>query len=408
MNSNLSFPIPNSELPQGWHWVKLGEVCEVVTGATPRTDDPNNWDGEILWATPNDMGKLRGYIIEDTERKISHKGFESCSTKLLPPGSILLTTRAPIGHLAINLKPMCTNQGFKSLIPSSQIHNWFLFFVLKYFVPVLQSMGRGQTFTEISKGQVETFGIPLPPLPEQKRIATRIQGSLQEVKHARTACEKQLEATKALPTAYLREVFESEESKKWENRRLGEVCEIVTGSTPKTDDPSNWNGEILWATPNDMGKLREFTIEDTERKISQKGFASCSTKLLPPESVLLTTRAPIGHLAINLKPMCTNQGFKSLIPTSKIYNWFLFFALKHFVPVLQSMGRGQTFTEISKGQVETFEIPIPHHTEQYKIATYLKEKMAQVENLQSAIRNQLSALNTLPQAILRQAFNGEL
>ena len=354
------------------------------------------------------MGKLRGYIIEDTERKISHKGFESCSTKLLPPGSILLTTRAPIGHLAINLKPMCTNQGFKSLIPSSQIHNWFLFFVLKYFVPVLQSMGRGQTFTEISKGQVETFGIPLPPLPEQKRIATRIQGSLQEVKHARTACEKQLEATKALPTAYLREVFESEESKKWENRRLGEVCEIVTGSTPKTDDPSNWNGEILWATPNDMGKLREFTIEDTERKISQKGFESCSTKLLPPESVLLTTRAPIGHLAINLKPMCTNQGFKSLIPTSKIYNWFLFFALKHFVPVLQSMGRGQTFTEISKGQVETFEIPIPHHTEQYKIATYLKEKMAQVENLQSAIRNQLSALNTLPQAILRQAFNGEL
>ena len=385
MNSNLSFPIPNSELPQGWHWVKLGEVCEVVTGATPRTDDPNNWDGEILWATPNDMGKLRGYIIEDTERKISHKGFESCSTKLLPPGSILLTTRAPIGHLAINLKPMCTNQGFKSLIPSSQIHNWFLFFVLKYFVPVLQSMGRGQTFTEISKGQVETFGIPLPPLPEQKRIATRIQGSLQEVKHARTACEKQLEATKALPTAYLREVFESEESKKWENRRLGEVCEIVTGSTPKTDDPSNWNGEILWATPNDMGKLREFTIEDTERKISQKGFESCSTKLLPPESVLLTTRAPIGHLAINLKPMCTNQGFKSLIPTSKIYNWFLFFALKHFVPVLQSMGRGQTFTEISKGQVETFEIPIPHHTEQYKIATYLKEKMAQVENLQSEI-----------------------
>lgn len=194
----------------------------------------------------------------------------------------------------------------------------------------------------------------------------------------------------------------------WHWVKLGEVCEVVTGATPRTDDPNNWDGEILWATPNDMGKLREFTIEDTERKISQKGFESCSTKLLPPESVLLTTRAPIGHLAINLKPMCTNQGFKSLIPTSKIYNWFLFFALKHFVPVLQSMGRGQTFTEISKGQVETFEIPIPHHTEQYKIATYLKEKMAQVENLQSAIRNQLSALNTLPQAILRQAFNGEL
>ena len=178
------------------------------------------------------MGKLKGYVIEDTERKISQKGFESCSTKILPPGSVLLTTRAPIGHLAINLKPMCTNQGFKSLIPSSQIHNWFLFFVLKYFVPVLQSMGRGQTFTEISKGQVETFGIPLPPLPEQKRIATRIQESLQEVKHARTACEKQLEAAKAIPAAYLRQVFEGEEAKKWERKRLGEMCQI-NPSRPK-------------------------------------------------------------------------------------------------------------------------------------------------------------------------------
>ena len=117
------------------------------------------------------MGKLVGFTIDDTERKISEKGFKSCSTKLLPSGSVLLTTRAPIGHLAINLKPMCTNQGFKSLIPLSQIHNWFLFFALKYFIPVLQSMGRGQTFTEISKKQVEYFEVPLPPLPEQKRIA---------------------------------------------------------------------------------------------------------------------------------------------------------------------------------------------------------------------------------------------
>ncbi|MFN3467267.1 MAG: restriction endonuclease subunit S, partial [Candidatus Brocadiales bacterium] len=138
-------------LPEGWRWVRLGEVCEIVTGSTPRTNDPTNWNGKIFWATPNDMGKLTGFTIDDTERKISEKGFKSCNLRLLPPGSVLLTTRAPIGHLAINTKPMCTNQGFKSLIPSNQIDAWFLFFVLKYFVPILQSMGRGQTFTEISK-----------------------------------------------------------------------------------------------------------------------------------------------------------------------------------------------------------------------------------------------------------------
>lgn len=193
----------------------------------------------------------------------------------------------------------------------------------------------------------------------------------------------------------------------WRWVKLGEVCEIITGSTPRTDDPDNWGGEILWVTPNDMGKLTGFTIDDTERKISKRGFESCSTKLLPPGSVLLTTRAPIGHLAINTKPMCTNQGFKSLIPSLEINNWFLFFALKHFIPVLQSMGRGQTFTEISKKQVNDFEVPLPDITEQLRIASDLKEKMALLENLQSAIRNQQSALNILPQAILRKAFRGE-
>ncbi|MEW6162991.1 MAG: restriction endonuclease subunit S, partial [Nitrospirota bacterium] len=225
---------------------------------------------------------------------------------------------------------------------------------------------------------------------------------------ARTACEKQLEAAKALPAAYLQEVFENEEAKMWERKRIVDICEVVTGSTPRTDDPANWNGDILWATPNDMGKLIGFTIENTERKISEKGFNSCSTKILPPGSILLTTRAPIGHIAINTKPMCTNQGFKSLIPSSKVHNWFLFFALKYFVPVLQSLGRGQTFTEISKKQVESFEIPLPSLPNQNRIATDLKEKMSQVENLRSAILNQQSILNALPQAILRKAFRGEL
>ncbi|MBT9139209.1 MAG: hypothetical protein DDT31_01790 [Syntrophomonadaceae bacterium] len=211
-----------------------------------------------------------------------------------------------------------------------------------------------------------------------------------------------------MPAAYLREVFESEEAKKWEKKRLGRCCEVVTGSTPRTDVPSNWNGDILWTTPNDMGKLAGFTIDNTERKISERGLKSCSTKLLPPGSVLLTTRAPIGHLAINTKPMCTNQGFKSFIPSPQVYDWFLFFALKYFVPALQSMGRGQTFTEISKKQVESFEIPFPSLFGQQRIATELSEKMVQVEKLRASIENQLEAINAFPQVIFRKAFRGEL
>ncbi|MGA2468075.1 MAG: restriction endonuclease subunit S [Thermodesulfobacteriota bacterium] len=395
-------PVTLEPLKEGWRWLKLREVCSVHPGQHILEADYNRKGIGIGYLTgPDDFGKESPNVTKWTEK----------SKAWCEPSDVLVTVKgAGVGktNLAPNERVAIGRQLMAVRPNPGQIDHIFLYHVLITCFSKLQGSALGSTVPGLGRGNIESLEFPCPPLLEQKRIATKIQEFMQEVDRGRTACEKQLEAAKALPSAHLRAVFESEESKKWENRRLGEVCEIVTGSTPKTDDPSNWNGEILWATPNDMGKLREFTIEDTERKISQKGFESCSTKLLPPESVLLTTRAPIGHLAINLKPMCTNQGFKSLIPTSKIYNWFLFFALKHFVPVLQSMGRGQTFTEISKGQVETFEIPIPHHTEQYKIATYLKEKMAQVENLQSAIRNQLSALNTLPQAILRQAFNGEL
>ncbi len=207
MKSNATSLSTTPTLPPGWRWVKLGEVCEVVSGSTPRTNDPENWNGKILWATPNDMGKLSGFTIDDTERRISEEGFNSCSTKLLPSGCVLLTTRAPIGHLAINLKPMCTNQGFKSFIPSAKIHNWYLFFALKYAVPALQSMGRGQTFTEISKKQVESFEIPLAPLGDQRRIAEKLQELMQDIDRARTAIRNQQSALDALPQAILKKAF---------------------------------------------------------------------------------------------------------------------------------------------------------------------------------------------------------
>ena len=406
MNSNLSFQIPNSKLPRGWRWVKLGEVAkEFVNGGTPSTNIPEYWDGNIPWITGADV---TDFWVSGGRKFITEDGLKNSVTHLVPRNTVLVVTRTGVGKIGIAANDLCFSQDITGVICSEEIYPEYLVWYIFSERNNLTNIQRGATIKGLTRNDIESLQIPLPPLEEQKSISLKIQELMQEVGRARTACEKQLEAAKALLAAFLREVFESEEAKKWERKRLGEVCEVVTGATPRTEEATNWNGEILWATPNDMGKLKGFTIEDTERKISKKGFESCSTKLLPPGSVLLTTRAPIGHLAINLKPMCTNQGFKSLIPISRIYNWFLFFALKHFVPVLQSMGRGQTFTEISKGQVETFEIPIPPLSEQHQISFYLKEKMAQVENIQSAIQNQQSALKDLPQAILRKAFSGEL
>lgn len=383
-----------------WNMVKLSDACEIIMGQSPPGHTYNKeGNGLPFYQGKVDFGKV--YLLPPST-------WCTKPLKIAEPNNILISVRAPVGPTNLCSEKCCIGRGLAAIRPNKEMDSWFIFYFLRSIESEISNSGSGSTFSAISKSQICNLQIPLPPLEDQHRIASKLQELMQEIYKLKSAIKNQSEAAKALPSAYLREVFESEEAKKWERKRLGEVGEIVTGSTPRTDDPDNWNGSILWTTPNDMGKLTGFTIDDTERKISEKGFNTCSTKLLPPGSVLLTTRAPIGHLAINLKPICTNQGFKSFIPSPRVHNWFLFFALKYFVPVLQSMGRGQTFTEISKGQVENFEIPLPSLTEQHRIANDLKEKMAQVENLQSKILNQQSALDALPQAILRKAFRGEL
>jgi type I restriction enzyme, S subunit len=150
---------------------RLKDCCEVVGGATPKRNVPSYWGRDIPWVTPKDISGLRGPILEDAPEYISHEGYKSCSTRLLPLGSVLLTSRAPIGNVAITGRELCTNQGFKSLIPGKGVNSNYLYHCLKTFAPRLQSLGNGATFKEVNTKTVGNFEIPLPPLEEQKRIA---------------------------------------------------------------------------------------------------------------------------------------------------------------------------------------------------------------------------------------------
>lgn len=143
--------------------VSLGEVCRIVSGSTPKRVNPEYWEGTIPWVTPKEISKLETRYLVDSLEKITDQGFKSCSTEMLPAGSLLLSSRAPIGLLAINKKPVCTNQGFKSLIPSNEVSVEYLYYCLKFNVKRLQSKGNGATFKELSKSPVENFKIPLPP-----------------------------------------------------------------------------------------------------------------------------------------------------------------------------------------------------------------------------------------------------
>lgn len=155
-----------------WPQVKISEVTDIISGATPKTGVLDYWGGDIAWATPADLSELAGAYIDDTPRKITEAGLRSCAASVLPANSVLFSSRAPIGHVAINTVPMATNQGFKSFVPNATVLDAkFLFWWLKAHRHHLDAMGTGATFKEVSKATVSRVEIPLPPLDEQKRIA---------------------------------------------------------------------------------------------------------------------------------------------------------------------------------------------------------------------------------------------
>lgn len=205
-----------------WSQVKLKDCCEVVGGATPKREVPEYWSSaDIPWVTPKDVSNLAGPVLEDAPEYISNAGFKGCSTSMLPKGSVLVTSRAPIGNIAIAGRNLCTNQGFKSLIPSADVDGLYLYYCMKHSSERLQALGNGATFKEVSKKIVEEFEIPLPPLPEQKRIAAILDKA--------DAIRRKRQQAIQLADDFLRSVFLDmfgdpvRNPKGWDMKELGEL-----------------------------------------------------------------------------------------------------------------------------------------------------------------------------------------
>ena len=152
---------------------KLGEIAEIVNGATPSTSCEDNYDGEIVWITPKDLSDQKTKYIECGSRNITQKGFNSCSAQIIPAYNILMSSRAPIGLLAINKTECCTNQGFKNIVIDRSICDVdFLYYYLKYHIKEVEALGSGTTFKEVSKASLQQFEITIPSLDAQKHIAS--------------------------------------------------------------------------------------------------------------------------------------------------------------------------------------------------------------------------------------------
>lgn len=254
--------------------VSLASCCDIVSGATPKRENPKFWGGPVAWATPKDISNLDGNVLEDTPEHLSEEGYRSCSATIIPKGSILFSSRAPIGLVAIAGRDMCTNQGFKSLIPKGGLNNRYLFWCMRHFASKVASMGRGATFKEVSKEVMERVEIPIP---DDKDIQRGIADILDLADKLR---RKQLEADQ-LADDYLQSAFHHMFGDPAENKHsfpMGRVRDFVASAnygTAKKSMPTGayavlrmgnitqfggWNFSSLKYTDLSSDEVEKFTV----------------------------------------------------------------------------------------------------------------------------------------------------
>jgi type I restriction enzyme S subunit len=278
----------------GWERKKLGEMCEVFNGGTPDTTKKEFWDGSILWITPKDMGRMKSIYVDDTERKITEAGLKNSSARILPINSIVISSRAPIGHLAINTKPICTNQGCKGLVPKDELNTQYLYYFLKDSVQLLNDLGTGATFKEISGTKLGNVKIPIPPLPTQHQIVSELDALSDII----TKKKQQLEELDKLAQATFYDMFGDPVSneKGLTVKTLGEICEITSSKRIYAEEYQQ-DGIPFYRSKEIIEKGKKKTIS-LELFISNERYNEIKNKFGIPEigDILMTAVGTIGEI----------------------------------------------------------------------------------------------------------------
>ena len=406
---------------------RLGEISEIVNGATPSTKDSDNYDGSIIWITPKDLSDQKQKYIKRGQRTITEKGFNSCSAQMIPPYNILMSSRAPIGLLAINKLECCTNQGFKNMVlDKSRCDVDFMYYYLKFHIKEIEALGSGTTFSEVSKSSLQKFEVELPSISMQRGIAKCLSDIDRKIElNKRINDNLEAMAKQLYDYWFVQFDFPNEEGKPykssggamvwneklkreipvgWKVENLIDFAEIKNGATPSTADNSNYGGDIVWITPKDLSDQQSKFVYQGERNITKQGFDSCSTSMLPTNSVLMSSRAPIGLVSIAKNEVCTNQGFKSFIPKNMENSIYLYYYIKHHIKQIEQLGTGTTFKEVSRDDLSKFPILVVGANDAYKQWIELQDEIA---NKQFVLTKEIVALTKQRDELLPLLMNGQ-
>jgi type I restriction enzyme S subunit len=336
-----------------WEKVEFNDVLEkIVGGGTPSKTIPDYWNGDIPWCSVKDMvgDKYQLYSTEDT---ITSAGLENSSSNLILAGTVITSTRMGLGRAFINKVDMAINQDLKALIPNQKIDKKFLLWTIVNKKEEIEGLGIGSTVKGIRLEVLRGLKFNLPSLPTQRKIASilsayddLIENNLKRIKLLE---EKAFVRYKAIVRV-----------EKMNEFLIEEVCETLGGGTPATSDRRFWDeGDILWFSPTDLTKHNSIVLLDSDKKITELGLQKSSAKLVPPKTILMTSRASIGYFGLINKPASTNQGFINIIPFNDNHRAYMLFDLKNRKEEIVGNANGSTFLEISKGKFRQLKIKLP-------------------------------------------------
>lgn len=388
-----------------WETKRLGDIADIDPENLPNNTDPD-YEFSYISIEQVEAGRLLGFT-ETVFRKAPSR-----ARRVLRENDILMSTVRPnlMAHLFFRCKShaICST-GFAVIRSKFNLSDpGFLFAHLFGHVvnKQIDKILSGSNYPAISTADVRMIKIPCPPnVGEQRAIAE----ALADVDGLIQSMEALIAKKQVIKKAAMQQLLTGKArlpgfSGARGATTLGEIADIVNGATPSTQISDYWNGSIPWCIPTDITATSGKYLLATERSVTEAGLTSCAASLLPVGALLLCSRATVGEVKIAAFPVCTNQGFKSLVCRDNVSNEFLYYLLLTLKTQLIDRATGSTFLEIGKRDVASIELSVPSYSEQCAIASVLSDMDAEIDTLE----RRLDKTRALKQGIMQQLLTGRI
>lgn len=336
-----------------WKECTLSDLGTIVGGATPSTKDSSNYEnGSIAWITPKDLSTYTERFISHGERNITEKGLKSCSAQLMPPNSILFTSRAPIGYIAGAKNEVCTNQGFKSIIPNKDTDFMFLYYLLRYNKDNIENLGSGTTFKEVSGSTMRNVPVKVPPLPTQQKIAD-ILSSLDDKIELNNKINDNLELqAQAIFKSWFVdfEPFGGEMPKAWKRTDVYSIANIIYGSP--------FASKLFNSEKNGTPIIRIRDLKDQHSDVYTPEVRD-DAYLIQPKDIVVGMDGEFRLHIWGSEPGLLNQRvcvFENKRPKGKA---FLYYSIKPLLDIVEKTQVATTVIHIRKKDFDKFQITLP-------------------------------------------------